>query len=99
MSGCNGWTNYETWCVKMWMSNDSSEEMQWYAECEELMQEMEGESSKKIVWALGKKLKDYYEKSMPELEGVWSDLLSAALGECNWDEIASHIVDELVTEG
>lgn len=95
MSGYNGWTNYETWCVRMWMSNDPGEEMHWYAECEELMQEMEGESSKKIVWALGAKMQEHYYDSIPEVEGMWADLLSAALGECNWDEIASHIVDDV----
>jgi hypothetical protein len=32
---------------------------------------------------------------MPELTGTWADLLSGALSEVNWDEIAEHYIDDV----
>lgn len=27
--GYNGWTNYETWCVSLWLDNDSGSYDHW----------------------------------------------------------------------
>ena len=44
---------------------------------------------------LAYQLKSDHEESMPELDGVWADLLNASLSEVNWKEIAERLIDEV----
>lgn len=41
-------------------------------------------------------LKDQHEEAMPEVQGVFADLLNAAMSEVNWHEIAKHYIDAAV---
>jgi hypothetical protein len=36
-----------------------------------------------------------HEDSAPVIEGVFQDLLQAALSEVNWWEIAKHLIDDV----
>ena len=40
-------------------------------------------------------LKEWHFDNIPENEGVYGDLLTAAIGEVNWYEIARHMIDGL----
>jgi len=104
----NGWTNYETWVVNLWMSNDQGSDDHY----RELAQEVYGESqeetradgsvlftrNERAALALADRLKDEFEEQQGELVGVtgmFADLLGAAMSEVNWHEIAEHhIADE-----
>lgn len=97
--GYNGWTNYETWVVKLWMDNeqgsyDAGREMAqqaWNdAEADRLFTREE-----RAAHGLADQLKAEYEEFKPEVTGVWADLLTAALPEVNWHEIAGHMIDEV----
>jgi hypothetical protein len=90
----NGWTNYETWNVALWMDNDEGSHVYWEEEAERIARE---EDSDKARYKLGELMKDQYEEASQDLlEGakatcsVWADLLGAALSEVNWFEIAEH---------
>jgi hypothetical protein len=100
----NGWTNYETWVINLWMSNEEGTYRYWQeATADEVlglhvyrvMRDHDEEDEKQsAISDLADRLKSEHEEGMPEVEGVWSDLLTAALGEVNWREIASHLVDD-----
>ncbi len=99
----NGWTNYETWNVKLWLGNDEGV----YNYCRETAQEAwdNTEASKHLTHSeeaatvLANSLKAMHEENMPEVEGVYADLLNAALSEVDWYEIAQAIIeDEEFTE-
>lgn len=100
----NGWTNYETWCVKLWMDNERGDYEHW----NEVAREIWGNSrdhghqhwtrSEFARFTLADKLKEDYEDAMPEIEGVWSDMLRAAFSEVNWEEIADNLLDECEDE-
>lgn len=73
----NGWTNYETWCVNLWLANDEG--------LYNAVQAMDKSSLPDYADAL----KTFVTESAPTLSGMYSDLLTAALGAVNWYEIAS----------
>ena len=85
MSTYNGWSNYETWNVKLWLDNEqgSSEEMR------DLARRARSESD------LAKQIEAYVDEFKPDLgASLFSDLLNTALGEVNWDEIAASYYEE-----
>jgi hypothetical protein len=102
----NGWTNYETWNVKLWMDNDQGS----YAYYGELAQEVYDASKADgnpgdASYALAERIKDEYESAMADLldsakasSTVWADLLGAALSEVNWHEIAEHLIEDVDKE-
>ena len=81
----NGWTNYETWNVALWLDNEPGT----YEDARRIIR-IEPDD-----WQAGKNLREYVE-SLPEIEGTLSsasmaaDLLGAALSEVSWDEIVGH---------
>lgn len=85
----NGWTNYETWNVALWMGESAS----YYDEMAYGI--AKGEDSRDdAVYALSKALESEHDENMPELTGCYSDLLSASLRAVNWYEIAEHYIDD-----
>ena len=97
----NGWTNYETWLVNLWLDNDQgSQEM-----VQELAKECvtnaidkgcDAESVRNdAAYELSQQIKEFHEENTPETVGVYSDLISAALGAVNWFEIAEHYINEI----
>ena len=101
MSKYNGWTNYETWVVNLWIDNDegsqaNAKEMadRSYKEAPE---DGQGniESFYKLDYAIlsqADALKELIEDMNPLASeaSLFTDLLGAALAEVNWREIAKH---------
>lgn len=90
----NGWTNYETWAVNLWFDDSWSETAQ------EIYNEAEAERSftkeERATLTLTDRIKDEVEEMQPDLgASIWSDLLSAAMSEVNWYEIAKHYIAEV----
>jgi hypothetical protein len=106
----NGWTNYETWNVKLWMDNDEGS-YRYYGEiAQECYDAAESGDTftrdEQATLDLSDRLKDEYETSMNDwLEeskrsaSMWADLLGAAMSEVNWHEIAEHLIDDVEKEG
>jgi len=103
-TGYNGWTNYETWNVACWIQNDCGEHERWgEAAADQLRAEHTAEIDPE-TWkaeafnSLASVMRDEYDEAVPELTGFYADLLSAALSDVNWYEIAGHYVDEAFDE-
>ena len=101
----NGWKNYETWCVKLWIDNEQS--TQRYAhDMRDAVKEVSPicEQVKTGIWTvehanlftLADTLKAWVEEALiPDLGATLaSDLLGAALSEVDWDEIAQAYLDD-----
>jgi len=88
--GYNGWKNYETWCVSLWIGND-----------EGLYNEVQDMIRHKPVNDAADMLKDFIGDMNPLLDdaSLWSDLLGAALSEVDWYEIAENYLSELDDDG
>lgn len=91
----NGWRNYETWNVALWLDNDRSA----YETCLELTQQAVGNAEHTSPqWWLGQRIRELVEDSMlPQLEAsMASDLLTHAVGNVDWDEVADHYLTDIV---
>jgi hypothetical protein len=85
-AGFNGWTNYETWCVHLWLTNDEAS----YNPSREIARESEdaGEAAQA--------LKEFVEDANPygDEANLYTDLLNAALSPVNWYEIAEALRED-----
>lgn len=104
----NGWTNYETWCVKLWIDNDQGDYEWWREATREVWAEAENggnpyveDRNDRARLLLAERLKDEHEERSSDLAvvGVFADLLGAALGAVDWYEIAQSMLDDQAEEG
>ena len=96
----NGWTNYETWNVALWMDNNEGDQSYWAEKAQDIYDESEAEKSftrdEVATLALMHQLEDEIKESEPDLgASMWADLLGAAVSEVNWYEIAEHYISEV----
>lgn len=100
----NGWTNYETWVVNLWLREaDMDRDFEEWAK-EEVQSELDDDEDAETARANAKsKLADRIEALVDEwqelgevkVSGMFSDLLTHALGMVDWREIAEHHVDSV----
>lgn len=96
----NGWTNYETWTVSLWLDNEEPSYRYWRNEAARQRREASGlVQVRRGYWSeteaarfhLADQLKEAITEAAPlKQPSLYSDLLSAALSEVNWNEIAEH---------
>lgn len=80
----NGWSNYETWCVKLWLDNDGWEY---------------DRSMGRTVYSLSVNLKAMVNDTAPDLgASMFADLLGAAIDSVNFREIAEGILEDYEAE-
>jgi len=91
-NGYNGWKNYETWAVALWLDNEQAEYETTRSKARAYVAEGDETSTVRFAdW-----LKDYVDETRPELPAsLWSDLLNAAFGEVDWYEIAENYMEEV----
>ena len=103
----NGWTNYETWAVKLWMDNDEGSYRYWQEQTRECWDETSDKSpnqycnhSDNARIMLAERLKDEHDSQSDHpvfaaSDGtVYADLLNAALSEVDWHEIADSLLSD-----
>ena len=82
----NGWTNYETWNVALWLSEED-----WQGQNERTIRKLD-------TYDLGKHLQEYIEEFVPDIKGCYADMLNASIRAVNWHEIATNYKSELEEE-
>ncbi len=106
----NGWYNYETWNVKLWIDNEEGSHRYWRETAQQAWNDAGNGLSayakftgreiftreERAVLDLEKRLKEEIEDGQPDLgASMWADLLGAALSEVNWHEIAGSMIDDV----
>src|SRR5439155_26953515 len=101
----NGWSNYETWCVNLWLSNDEGT----YRHCRSRARDdtNTAEDSSRVregIWTieeatrfqLADALKEFLDERNPiaAQASVFTDLINSALCEVDWHEIADAFLEE-----
>lgn len=104
----NGWSNYETWTVGLWLDNERESYEYWRELTREhrsnavsCSQVAEGTwtADEAEVFNLANQLKEEVNAGSPLQESsMYADLLCAALSEVNWSEIAEHYLADLREE-
>jgi len=104
----NGWSNYETWACNLWITNDSGSYGYWTDKADEIFKDSKAEyykdsnGKKRLSFSkyerafldLADVLKDEIEESIPDIEGLASDLLWANVKAINWVEVAKSLYDD-----
>ena len=85
MTDYNGWKNYETWCIALWLGNEQGSESD--------MQSLTHDNLES-AYDLGKAIKDYVEEYKPEVTGLYCDLLQSAIDAADFREIAEHYISD-----
>lgn len=81
----NGWTNKATWLVKLWMDNDQPSYYYW----------QEQAIANTNFYQLADELEHFHHDIAPDHIGLFADLLTSALAEVNWHEIAKSLLNDL----
>lgn len=96
--GYNGWANYETWLVSLWMDQDSD---YWNSEAHQFYEFAKSDGTftreERSTLDLADLAKEFHAETAPEINGVYADLVNASLGEVRWYEIAKHYINEIVS--
>jgi hypothetical protein len=92
----NGWTNYETWAVNLWLMNEEPSYTYWCERTREVLANSDdiadlGEATGKLAAELREVIE---EECSIEGASLAADLMGAALCEVNWHEIARSFVED-----
>lgn len=98
----NGWKNYETWAVAMWLDNDQAVNDywkeavgQWVHAALEGSTEPSLEEAKVIATLNAARELEASHALAGDRSNVYTGLLTTALSRVDWREIAGHLVDEV----
>lgn len=86
----NGWTNYETWNVALWLDNDGYSD-----ELSQTVAHMD-------LYEAGQTIKSIFEEtymSDAPTTGPLADILNAAMSNVNWREIVEHYQEDARVQG
>ena len=91
--GYNGWSNYETWAVKLWLDNDEGSYIYWTDVASEVIKEEDNCDEGAFASRLSDQVRNEEEDRCP-IDGMAADLLGAAFDSVNWYEIAEAFIAE-----
>lgn len=103
-AGYNGWANYETWAVALWIDNEEGTHEQRRDMGHTAVRDAESHENIPKIWtaqqaaryAYADALKEWVtDELMPDLgASLAADLLGAALSEVDWSEIAESWLED-----
>ena len=109
MSEYNGWSNYATWVVKLWLDNEeypydtiTERAREAWAESEDEDTEATPGSLTRVEVAsrtMSRGLREWVEDEFTlPTDGLAGDLMGSALDDVDWDEIATAYIEDVKEE-
>ena len=106
----NGWTNYETWNIKLWIDNEEDRYLYWQRKVENARERhcLEGDTRHMAAVDVARELETYHTSRVEEIGeagflnpsspmsmvGWQYDILNAAVRSVNWYEIAKAWIED-----
>ena len=102
----NGWKNFETWVVNLWLTNEQHPYEYWMDRARQIYKHKAKTTqyfSKKeeAVYMIAEDLKDGHEQARDDMmdnlnmtASLWTDLLTHSLCDVDWRAIAQHVLDD-----
>jgi len=101
--GYNGWSNYETWCLNLWFTNEEGSCRYWQELAESAC--MDNVDDGKVdrdaaAYHLARLIEENCNDAVENtgIEGYLADLLNSAVSEVDYDEVARHFIDDIADE-
>lgn len=101
--GYNGWSNYETWNVALWVDNDEWSNEQARAAAREAIDDAEGDEADArgpladtLEGMFGQGAEDPWGECT--VSGPSADMLGRAWAKVDWHEIAEHYLPDALAE-
>ena len=100
----NGWTNWETWCVNLWLDNSEGDQEYLRDMARQAIEDSEDPDDKDAADrdardTLADRIEAYVTEAYEELVGnrcdMFTDLLTGSLNTVDWAEIAAAVIDGL----
>lgn len=86
--GYNGYTNYETWLVMLWIDNEQSSHEYWLDMAKSI------DDSVQLARAMQDHFEECRENVLNEHVSLFfSDMLNAAFSHVNWMELSEYIIE------
>ena len=104
----NGYANYETWCVQLWIDNDEHSHTYWNERARDAWEDAlrtmppDKQSFFARTQCLSVWLESTHTEDRPDIGcggTVYVELLTHALGTVDWIEIADNILSALELKG
>lgn len=93
----NGWSNYETWATNLWIQEGMLGEPIGIDEQAAQFAQNNDSDADAATYEMAQWLREQVEEEIGEQEaGLAQDLLGAALGVVDWQEIARHYVEDAI---
>ena len=100
-----GYENYETWCVVLWLTNEQATYEFWIKEAErhitEAMHSGETDAAQHIFFreramaSLADQIKEtVHDEAVLSAASLYTDLLTAALDRVEWSEVAQSFMPD-----
>ncbi len=82
----NGWANYQTWLVSLWLSND-------VCTYQSIREVVEGAND---AYGVSEAIKTFVEDLNPvgDQASLFADLMSASLRQVDWVQVAESFLEE-----
>jgi len=95
----NGWSNYETWCVNLWIDNDEGLQDHVIQLADEALETEDG-GGHNSIWSLSQQIEGIVDEMNPlaDKADMFTDLLGSALSDVDYYEIAEHWINDRLSE-
>ena len=100
----NGWRNYETWNLKLWIDNDQGLSEHWQEAAQTAFDDTDETDDtdtrkREAAEALAEQLESDTRENAPDVTGFYADALGMAIGAVDYREIAESLLEDLDTDG